>query len=140
MLPQISKLEFRVTELKESPVVHKSFLWDFKMGDFVLRDGKLVEVEGLDYIKIWIEKAIRTEANTSFYTNYGSEHHSMIGTVFDRDYVQSELERMVKETLLKNEAITGVSNFDFELDGELLTMNFDVSTIYGNAGVTINAT
>ncbi len=38
----------------------KSFLFDFKAGDFVVRDGKLVECDGMDAIKVWIEKILRT--------------------------------------------------------------------------------
>ena len=41
----------------------KSFLYDFSKGDFVIRDGKLVECDELEAIKVWIEKIIRTEKN-----------------------------------------------------------------------------
>lgn len=138
MLPQVSRLEFTTEEITNPEVIHRSFKWDFKEGDFVLVDGRLVEVSGLEYLKVWIEKAIRTEANTSFYTAYGSNHHSLIGSVFDKDFVQSEIERMVTEALLKNDAITAVGNFEFEFEGSLLTMKFTVTSIYGEMGVEIN--
>ena len=39
----------------------KSYLFDFENGDFVVRDGKLIECDGIDAIKVWIEKIPRTE-------------------------------------------------------------------------------
>ena len=39
----------------------KSYLFDFANDDFVVRDGKLIECDGIDAIKVWIEKILRTE-------------------------------------------------------------------------------
>ena len=39
----------------------KSYLFDFDSADFVVRDGKLVECGGIDAIKVWTEKILRTE-------------------------------------------------------------------------------
>ena len=39
----------------------KSYLFDFTTGDFVVRDGKLIECDGIESIKVWIEKILRTE-------------------------------------------------------------------------------
>lgn len=39
----------------------KSYMFDFKNGDLVVRDGKLNECDGIDAIKVWIEKILRTE-------------------------------------------------------------------------------
>lgn len=138
MLPQITKLEFKNETVELNLTSHKTFLWDFNIGDFVIKDGKLVVVEGIDYIKIWIEKALRTKANTSVYTNYGSEHHNLIGKVFDREFTNAELERTIREALLKNNAITNAYNFKFQLDEDLLNIEFTVSTIYGESDVIIN--
>ena len=138
MLPQISKLEFNNDEIIESSVVHKSFLWDFETGDFVLKDGRLVEVEGLDYIKVWIEKVLRTRMGTLIYESYGSEHHGLIGRVLDRDLIKSELERTVREALIINDAIRSVFNFVFIYEEELLIIKFNVATIYGNTEVVIS--
>ena len=138
MLPQIAKLEFINDEIIESSVVHKSLLWDFEAGDFVLKDGRLVEADGLEYIKIWVEKALRTRMGTLIYESYGSEHHGLIGRVLDRDFVKSELERTIEEALFKNEAVLNVSNFVFEFEEELLMIKFTVSTIFGSTEVVLN--
>ena len=39
----------------------KSYLFDFENGDFIVRDGKLIECDGIESIKAWIEKILRTE-------------------------------------------------------------------------------
>lgn len=39
----------------------KSYMFDFENGDFVVHDGKLIECDSIDAIKVWIEKILRTE-------------------------------------------------------------------------------
>ncbi|MDY3304002.1 MAG: DUF2634 domain-containing protein [Clostridia bacterium] len=39
----------------------KSYIFDFTTGGFIVRDGKLIECDGIDAIKVWIEKIPRTE-------------------------------------------------------------------------------
>ncbi len=139
MLPQIAQLELNNSSINESPVTHKSLLWDFEAGDFKLQDGKVKEIESLEYIRVWIEKALRTRLGTLIYNTYGSGHQALIGRVLDREYAQSELERSIREALLQNEAITAATNFIFEYDGELLSIRLTVSTIYGDSEVLVNA-
>jgi hypothetical protein len=143
-LPQIANLEFDVstdeqTSTTATTTVHSTFDWDFETDDFKLKDGKLIELTGIKYIKVWAKKALLTVKNTLIYAdgNYGSEHYSMIGSTFHAGYKQAEMERMIQECLLQNNAITSVDNFTFEQDGELLTVSFVVNSIYGTSEVTI---
>lgn len=46
-------------------------------------------------------------------------------------FIKAEIEREVKEALLKNTAIKSVENFSFERKKRLLKVNFDCQTIYG---------
>ena len=39
----------------------KTYLFDFDKGDVVVLDGKLIECDGIEAIKVWIEKIIRTQ-------------------------------------------------------------------------------
>ena len=136
-LPAISSLEFPSTTSAETTAVRKTFAWDFTTGDFTLKDGKLITVESKEYLKIWAEKTLSTIKGTLIYNTYGSEHHNYIGKVFDREFMQAELERTIKEALLTNTAITGISDFGFEIDGELLKMSFTINSIYGDAAISI---
>ena len=45
--------------------------------------------------------------------------------------MKAEIERTIKEVLLKNNSIKSVENFKFERNKKLLTVSFDCSTIYG---------
>jgi hypothetical protein len=137
MLPEISKLQFETTDVIEENQVYDTFDWNFKTGDFELIDGRLIEVEELDYIKVWIEKILRTRNDLEIYTTYGSGHHDLIGTVYDRDFVQAEITRMVREALSKNDAIEEVGEATVEFEGSMLTINFKINTIYGSMEVSV---
>lgn len=135
-LPKISQLDFAtdvVESVTETTSVHRTFAWDFERGDFKLDGGRLIELEGVEYLRVWIEKAIRTVKNTFIYkgTGYGSDHHSLIGRTFKRSFTESEFERMLRECLTQNDAITGVTNFVFTPSGSWLTIEFSVMSIYG---------
>mgnify|MGYP001435476410 CR=1 FL=1 len=48
-------------EQEENKVYDKTFLFDFEKGDFVIRDGRLVEVSGKEATKVRLEKLLRTD-------------------------------------------------------------------------------
>jgi hypothetical protein len=135
-LPTIAQLEFPQSDLtteSNSQSVHETFDWDFTTGDFKLKDGKLIKLTGIDYLKIWIQKALRTVKDSLIYENteYGSEHHTLIGQNFHPDFSKAEYQRMLTECLLQNDAITNVDNFIFSQEGARLTIEFNVESIYG---------
>ncbi len=134
-LPKIVELEFDTNEEQSviQPDVHATFDWDFTTGDFKLINGKLIKLTGIEYLKVWIQKALYTVRGTLIYkdTNYGSEHHNLIGKSFKRSYAQAEFERMIRETLLQNDAISDVVNFVFAQKGSRISIEFDVISIYG---------
>ena len=123
MLPKIAQLEFDdAPAASTSTAVHKTYDWDFDAGDFRLRDGRVVEVEGLAYLRIWIQKAILSYQDIQ----------TLIGYNLHPDYTRAEIERMITEVLLQNEAVTSVENFAFAQEGARLTVSFDVMSIFGS--------
>jgi hypothetical protein len=123
-LPEIAQLVFDdapAAVSSASTVVHKTFDWDFEAGDFRLKDGKLIELTDLDYLRVWVQKALLSNR----------EIPTLIGYNLHPDYTRAELERMVTETLMANEAVTAVENFSFSQEGARLTVSFDVSSIFG---------
>lgn len=136
-LPQVAQLVFPASDLTTQQTtkqsVHATYDWDFDVGDFVLKDGKLVKLTGIEYLKVWIQKALRTVKDTLIYsgTNYGSNHFSLIGQNFHPDYEKAEYTRLIRECLMQNDAITGVENFSFSQSGAKLTIGFTVQSIYG---------
>lgn len=136
-LPKVAQLTFPDADLTTSQTnqqrVHATYDWDFDAGDFALKDGKLVQLTGIDYLIVWIQKALRTAKYTLIYTgtDYGSNHYSLIGRNFHPDLEKSEYKRMILEALMQNDAITGVESFSFSQTGSRLTISFTVQSIYG---------
>ncbi|MEK5060475.1 hypothetical protein BK126_04405 [Paenibacillus sp. FSL H7-0326] len=137
-LPEITQLELNesnTSSTSASSAVHKTYDWDFDAGDFKLKDGKIVEVTGLDYVKIWIKKALLSWGKSYIYkdTDYGSEHMELLGaTKLKPVYLYSEFERLIKEALLINDALLSVENFHFEQTASRLLITFNVQSIYGS--------
>lgn len=135
-LPELAQLEFNEEEITEpaQPTVHATYAWDFAKGDFILKDGKLVRLTGLDYVKVWAQKALLTVKDSLIYkgTDYGSEHHTLIGRNFKPSFTDAEYERMIREALVVNDAILSVGAFSFSQRGSRLVISFEVVSIYGN--------
>lgn len=134
-LPQLSQLifDYDLESKDEDNTVHAILDWDFATGDFKLVDGKTILLEGIPYLKVWIEKALRTVKDTLIYkdTDYGSDHYSLIGTTFKPSFTAEEYKRYISEALLLNNAITGVRDFEFEQVAAQMAIKFTVDSIYG---------
>ena len=113
----------------------KSFLFDYKTGEFVMKNGKPVEVEGIEALKVWIEKTLRTVKNKyDIYENinYGVEDmQKLMSSSYPYALKKSEIERYIKEALLINPEIKAVDNFEFTREKRKIIVNFRVTSIYG---------
>jgi len=89
-------------------------------------------VDGLEALKQAIYKVLNTERyEYPIYSfNYGIELENLIGK--DPIYVQIELKRRIRECLLRDDRITEVDNFKFEVNGDEIKCTFDVHSIFGN--------
>lgn len=88
--------------------------------------------DGLEALKQAIYKVLNTERyEYPIYSfNYGIELENLIGK--DPVYVQIELKRRIRECLLRDDRITEVDNFKFEVNGNEIKCTFDVHSIFGN--------
>ncbi|MHC1683412.1 MAG: DUF2634 domain-containing protein [Clostridiaceae bacterium] len=121
------------TSTTEATTKGKSFLFDFEKGDFVIKDGKLVEVSGDDAIKVWIEKVIRTEKfKFKIYQRddefeYGvTLQELMVGYEYPLEYVEAEIKREVTEALLNHSSIENLSDWSIEKNNPVLNIGFRV--------------
>ena len=89
-------------------------------------------IDGLEALKQAIYKVLNTERyEYPIYSfNYGIELENLIGK--DPVYVQIELKRRIRECLLRDDRITEVDNFKFEVNGDEIKCTFDVHSIFGN--------
>ena len=108
----------------------KSYMFDFESGDFVVRDGKLIECDGIDAIKVWIEKILRTEKGRySIYDNteYGCHLEDLIiGNSYTAEFIEAELKREIEDALKQNSQITSVTNFNITRNTNAITVTLEV--------------
>jgi hypothetical protein len=130
MFPEFSpQLQADTTEIV---VMGKSFLFDFTVGDFTTQDGKLQTIEGLNALKVWIEKVLKTEKfKFSIYDTYGITAMELIMSDYPQVFIQAELQREITEALLKNTEIVSVGSITFTREKRALTAEFTVNSIYG---------
>ena len=108
----------------------KSYMFDFENGDFVVRDGKLIECDSIDAIKVWIEKILRTEKGRyKIYDNteYGCHLEDLIiGNSYTAEFVEAELKREIEDALKQNPQITSVTNFNIIRNKNAITVTLEV--------------
>lgn len=113
--------------------------YDFEIGDFNMKDGKPIELTGLEALKVWIKKVLKTEKHKfKVYTNTDSQY--AYGVTI-RDYINNsnlpynfkiaEIQREITESLMVNSSINSVTNFNFEREKRTLKITFTINTIYG---------
>lgn len=141
MFPQTSNLELNNNSAEEGTLKpKKTFLFDFSKGDFVLQDGKLVTVEDIEAIKIYIQKALKTERfRFKIYdkedkeSEYGVTIEDLIvGHDYPQSFIEAELKREITTSLLKNDLIESLSEWKIEKNNPLLNINFKVNLKDGN--------
>jgi phage baseplate assembly protein W len=116
MFPETQDLT--VVTVEETAVTGKSFLFDFTTGDFIVQNGKLVECDGTEAIKVWIEKILRTEKDRfEVYADikYGCRLEDLlIGSSYPTAFIESEMRREIEDALLQNSSIASISGFSIE--------------------------
>lgn len=142
MFPKTQDLTLAAIE--STGAFSKSFLFDFTAGEFVVRDGKLVECDGMEAIKTWIEKNLRTEKGRfAIYsgTDYGCHLEDLIvGSNFSAAFIESELKREVSDSLMQNPQIKSISNFEVIRGTNSITVSMEVNTSYDTGGNLISVT
>lgn len=124
---------FNESTIKESN--SNSFAFDFTKGDFVLKDGKLIEVDKLEALKVWITKALKTEKyKFKIYDSYeyGTSIKDLISGGYSFDFVKVELEREITEAIKSNPYVTSVGGFSFLRDSRGIICNFRVESNFGD--------
>lgn len=91
-------------------------------------------VTGLAAIKMWVYMALLTARYryTIYSWDYGCELEELISLNYNKDQIESEAQRMIRECLEQNEFITGITNFNTTFKHSKLTCQFTIQTQYGN--------
>ena len=113
-----------------------TYNFDFKQGEFVMYGGGVVVLVGIDALRLWIDKTIRTQFERySIYKgkNYGANIEDLIiGKSYGFDFVESELKREMETALLRHEDILGMDKFSVAKIGTVLEVSFTLKTVYGH--------
>lgn len=137
MLPDIVD-EININEIIENETTNisnigKSFLFDFEKGDFLIQDGKLAEVKGMEAIKEWAEKILRTEKfkfkiyEKDYEDEYGITIKDLIiGYNYSKEFIEAEIRREVTEALLKHSLIERLDNWIIEKNNPVLKISFRI--------------
>lgn len=129
MLPELT---YDLSKTNEPREVGKSFLFDFDRGEFVLRDGRFVEIEGVEVIKQWVHSTLRTEKyKYLIYQEHGIELESLIESQLPYKLFTVEVERAVRGALEAHEHIKAVTDFRFERLKSSLKVTFTVNLTDG---------
>ena len=108
----------------------KSYLFDFGSEDFHVRDGKLIECDGIEAIKVWTEKILRTEKGR--YTIYADTEYGchledlIIGNSYTVEFIEAELKREIEDALKQNPQITSVTNVQITRSKNSIAVTLEV--------------
>lgn len=111
--------------------------WDFKNNRPVWRGGNPVFVTGARAVLVWAWNALHTErfAHDIFSSDYGPDFTGLVGQTYSEEVRQSEAIRIVRETLMVNPYITAVTQVNAAFSDSKLTLNFKMTTIYGEVSI-----
>ena len=129
MFPEIEFItEQEALAIAEERKLGKTFLIDFDKQKMLKLDGKLIKTDDERSIRMWIEKKILTEKNKyKIYNKYGMEYREMLlGKRFPTLFLYAELEREVKEEMLKHPRIYQIENFEAIMERSRLKITFKV--------------
>lgn len=118
--------------------IPKEYAWDFVNNDFLLVDGKFQIVTGIEALKVWMWKALKTPNSiySVYSTSYGSKMDDLIGKGYSSELIESEAQRIVWECISYNSHITGISSFSVGTSGDILTVSFTAQTDQGEVTVS----
>lgn len=97
-------------------------------------------ITGLDAVIQWIRLTLGTERYfyNQFSWDYGSELETLIGREESKEYIESEVNRMITDALSVNDAIEGITDMTISTEKDSLYAEFTVNTIYGSGEVKVN--
>jgi hypothetical protein len=115
-----------------------SFKFDFETGEFVLSpSGKFVRTVDYESWVEWCQKALFTPRYRflTYDDAYGQEFESLIGQVFTRLAIESEIKRMAAECLKAHPMTDKVTNFTFTWDADMtdtIVFSCEISNVLGD--------
>lgn len=126
--------EFPVIEEENEEYIIRDFGIDFTT---MTMTGRIVE--GLDAIEMWVQLALRTKRYEwiIFSWDYGEEYTDLLGYSYTKEYLDSEVERMITECVTQHPYITGIEDLTVEVEGDHLHITFTLITDLGEVEIDV---
>jgi len=124
MIPQGSTITTEQMEEAQQP--SRTYRIDFEQGRVV---GM---ADGLDAVKQAVYKILHTDRfrHLIYSSDYGMEWNGLIGA--NPAFIQAELKRRITESLLQDDRIEAVQDFEFEFNGDTALVRFTVVSSFGS--------
>ncbi len=119
--------------------LYKEIEWDYLNNVPVYKNGSPHIITGKDAVLVWAWKALHTPRfRYEIYTwDFGCEAESLIGRPFTDELKRSEAARYVRECLIINPYIKDVSNVSVTFSDGILTIQCEITTIYGEVELNV---
>ena len=119
---------------EESNATASDYEIDFNTGKLT---GRIIS--GLEAVIQWAKLVLLTERYfyTQYTWNYGSELNELIGKRHSKEYIESEVKRMITDALLINEDIKSIKNIRCDIEKDVLKISFSIETVYGRGDVNV---
>lgn len=113
----------------------RGWKFDFDVGEFVTSPtGRMAPATELEAFREWCQKALLTPRyrHVIYSRNYGHEFDELMGQGYPKPVVESEIERIVRDTLKVDPRTGDVSGFEFAWEGDKLFFSCNVTTVNSN--------
>lgn len=114
----------------------KSWRFDFEKGEFVLTPtGKVAETSDVEAWLEWCRKALITARYRYpiYSRDYGHEFDDLISRHLNKEGNESEIKRIVRETLMVDPRTASVDNFNFRWEGDTVYFTCEVTNVRGES-------
>lgn len=132
VFPFTSYAEEEIADDKKLPVF-REYAYDYDRNCLKTRGGFPYLVEKDEALRIWLYHVLRVARYryAAHFQEYGNELEELVGTAGNREIMESEIRRYIKEAVMACPYIQEISNFSFSWRVGGCTVSFQVISIYG---------
>lgn len=135
-------VEITVKNLVTAQNVLNSYDFNYDLKEYTVKDGSPVLVDELEATKQWIRRFLATDINTlEIYEGYkfGTSYKKLFGSKnLGNGYIESEIEREIREGFLLCPSIKKIISYDSEKQGTKLCLRIVVA-LHSGASAQVNA-
>jgi len=119
--------------------LYRDVKMDYRIGIPVFLAGEPVTVTGLEAVKSWAWRAVRTARYmyNVWSWEYGCELEALVGQPYSADTKLSEAVRYIREALEVCPYILSATGREARFDGSTLHMTVELRTVYGEVKIDV---